>query len=331
MRRAIRIFLLVLIVPNLVLADAKSCSMYFNSKSSPAYVRSSQTFFERLSLAIQDLGRVVNFDIAQSREFAKKEREDRLTASETIRRHKSKYGNQFFFVSDIISRLDQVHFSGYRKMTTKNWEVDRIYVDRRNIPTLSQFKESYATVLSPELHLVLSRVIDEMTNQSKVRSWMIRLNEEVVRTMWEDNIRGIEPYLSPRVREMYLDIALSTRAVRYGFKIQENDLPFGVYTFSERAFFKNMLAEGRLFLDWSGLRLSNTATGERHGVRGHALAMTFLAENVPGFVELIKYIGRTKDQNHIWKYLFDNASVYRTPFYNTYWLDVFSEYLGIEY
>lgn len=331
MLKVVWFLVLSLQIQSTALASSDVCRKYFKEISSnSAYVIPTQTLYERLSAAFQDLKRTVTFDKALSKRFIKREKEDRDTANRTIDKYKSKMGEGYFFLSDIVSSLQKEDPYVYVRMGSRNWEVDHLQIDAKNAPRLEALKRGYAEILDPVIYQILSQTLDKMNSRSEVRKWIIELREEVLRTMWEDGIRSLALYMNPRVRELYLDIVLSTRAVRNGFKIQENDLPYGVYTFSERAFFK-VLSEGQLFLDWSGLTLSNTATGAIHGVRGHALVFAYLSETVPDFLGLIKYIGKTKDKDHIWKYFFDNAVAHKTPFYNTYWLDVYKEYLGIEY
>jgi hypothetical protein len=59
--------------------------------------------------------------------------------------------------------------------------------------------------------------------------------------------------------------------------------------------------------------------------------MAYAAENVPHFVDLMKYTGKTVDRDGVWQLMFDNTDSIHTPFWGGFWFSTFSDFLGIRY
>lgn len=172
--------------------------------------------------------------------------------------------------------------------------------------------------------------LDTILDSAKIREWIHGVRHEVFNQMWVAGVRDRASFQELRLREYFLDKVLATRASKHGFRIRNDGRPHNLFTASNY-FFVSKLAKGWFFIDWTGSNLSSGGDRAPHSVRGHALQVAYLAENVPNLVELIKYTGRTIDRYSVWSFLFDNAANTQTPFWSGFWVTSFSDYLGIRY
>jgi hypothetical protein len=196
--------------------------------------------------------------------------------------------------------------------------------------TADNLKSHFGQVLPSQLDNVTSQVMDVFYDSDRLRSWMSDIHNEVLQRMWDDQIHNPEVYRSEEVRELYLDAVLAERAARNGFSINEYSLPFDVVTFNEWSFFRGTLAKGKIFIDWTGVNLA-VSDGVKHYARGHLLEMVYASENVPNFIDLMKYVGQTNDRDGVWELLFDNSYSPDTPFWGGRWLSTFKNRLRIRY
>lgn len=259
---------------------------------------------------------------------------DRAYATIAMGRVETKNRGPFHYaelLKTIGESADTPHGSSYESL----WLSPTIRVWQKNIFGETNYENVTPEVLAnslkrnllPDHKLDVHKLMALLMNSEKVKSFMIDLKKQVLQEMWDAGIR-IEDFSKPEVREYYVDIVLAKRARKVGFSVSEKGLPFDMVTFSEDNFFRYFTLQ-RVFVDWSGAKL--LANGSPHYARGHLLQMVYAGENFPGFANLIKLIGHTRDQEQIWFVLFDNAIAGTTPLAGGWWVEVFKDFLGIRY
>lgn len=205
------------------------------------------------------------------------------------------------------------------------------YIDADNKIHIADLIQHYEEFVEEPYSELAIKTFKALLQYHKVLNWIKQVNEEALKEMWKEGLRKENHVRTPTIRSHYLDKVLARRAAAKGFKIKPDGMPYEMTTINPYSFHYT-LARGRFFVDWSGEVLGSTdveAINRIHGARGHTLAMAYLADHVPDFVELVKYIGRTQDRKGIWGQMFDNALSTNTPFWGGFWVINFSKYLYI--
>ncbi|MEO0335682.1 MAG: hypothetical protein AAF202_04785, partial [Pseudomonadota bacterium] len=219
------------------------------------------------------------------------------------------------------------------------WNPEQLWVGRygtmlgtqKHLYPASVLEEIFAYELNPKMAAIANESIAALKDREAVLSWVRDLKTEALTRMYEDGIVDLKSLLEPELNAHYVDLSLARRAALGGFKIRRDGHPFRMVTYNVYSF-QYALARGKFFIDEVGGALGSAAqsgSNQNHGMRGHSLPMAYLAETVPGFVELIKLDGRTLGRRGIFELLFDNAGNIDTPFWTGFWENSFTEFLAI--
>lgn len=256
------------------------------------------------------------------------------------------------FVTDLICSSDEpeiksledffkvaFRLGGDLHVLRSDWSVVKLkvthagsnFMDRDNEIYLSDLIQYYEQSLEKPYSDIAVKTLKALLNYNQVMDWVKQVNEEVLREMWKEGLKKESHIKNLVIRAHYLDQILAKRAISKGFKAKSDGMPYEMTSVNSYSFHYT-LARGRFFVDWVGEDIGSTdeeAKNKLHGARGHTLAMAYLADHVPDFVELVKYIGRTQDRKGIWGQMFDNALSTSTPFWGGFWVINFSKYLYI--
>lgn len=163
--------------------------------------------------------------------------------------------------------------------------------------------------------------LQAMQNFEKILKWAVAIRTSVREQLWDMGVRESAFLDDPNLTRIILDLSLAQKVADKGFIIDEG-APHDLKIFNGLNFMR-VLSEGKFFIDWTGEDLSIQGDGReyKHYVRGHAISVAYLAEHVPAFIDLYKYIGQSNDKFGLWGYLFDNTYNPESPFWGGFWIE----------